>query len=175
MTVGFSIYGDNSGNSSSFSNSNPSTRALTTSKVTSLTDESWLANTWYNYSGLRNVIQEIINRTDWQQGNSISLITKGEGGVFGRKFVNSFESGSATAPVLNVTYTVTNSSPTPTPNAPTAPSSLSAKAISTSQIDLSWVDNSSNESGFYVERRTSTGSYSRIATLGANVTSYLIS
>lgn len=35
---------------------------------------------------------------------------------------------------------------------PTAPSGLSATAISTSQIDLSWTDNSSNETGFEIER-----------------------
>jgi regulation of enolase protein 1 (concanavalin A-like superfamily)/transcriptional regulator CtsR len=55
---------------------------------------------------------------------------------------------------------------------PTAPSSLSATAVSSSQVDLSWTDNSSNEQGFKIERKTGTGSYSEIVQLGANVTSY---
>jgi len=55
---------------------------------------------------------------------------------------------------------------------PSAPSNLIANAISTSQIDLSWQDNSSDETGFKIERKTGTGSYSQIATVGAGVTSY---
>jgi hypothetical protein len=62
--------------------------------------------------------------------------------------------------------------PTPTPTAPSAPSSLTARAISSSQISLAWLDNSSDESGFYVERSLDGTSYSRIATVGANVKAY---
>lgn len=53
-----------------------------------------------------------------------------------------------------------------------APSSLSASAASSSQINLSWNDNSNNETGFSIERSTGGGSYSAIATVGANTTSY---
>jgi titin len=57
--------------------------------------------------------------------------------------------------------------------APNAPSGLSATSVSTSQINLSWNDNSNNESGFKVERATSSGGpFSQIATRGANSTSY---
>lgn len=57
---------------------------------------------------------------------------------------------------------------------PAAPSGLTASASSTSQINLSWQDHSSNETGFSIERKTGTdGSYSVIATVGADVTSYL--
>jgi transcriptional regulator CtsR/regulation of enolase protein 1 (concanavalin A-like superfamily) len=56
---------------------------------------------------------------------------------------------------------------------PAAPSDLSATAISSSQIDLSWTDNSSNETGFKIERKTgSGGTYSQVATVGAGVTTY---
>ncbi len=56
---------------------------------------------------------------------------------------------------------------------PTAPSGLSATAISSSQINLSWTDNSDKESGFKIERKTGAGgTYSQIATVGANVTTY---
>jgi hypothetical protein len=54
----------------------------------------------------------------------------------------------------------------------TAPSNLTATAISSSQINLTWQDNSSDETGFEIERKTGSGSYSQIATLGANVASY---
>lgn len=56
---------------------------------------------------------------------------------------------------------------------PNAPSGLSSSAISASQINLSWMDNSSNESGFRIERKTGAGgTYSEIATVGAGVTTY---
>jgi transcriptional regulator CtsR len=55
---------------------------------------------------------------------------------------------------------------------PNAPSDLIATPISSSQINLSWQDNSSDETGFKIERKTGSGSYSQIATVGAGVTSY---
>jgi hypothetical protein len=54
-----------------------------------------------------------------------------------------------------------------------APSNLSASASGSSQINLGWRDNSANESGFRIERRTGTsGTWGEIATVGANVTGY---
>jgi hypothetical protein len=55
---------------------------------------------------------------------------------------------------------------------PAAPSNLTATAASSSQINLAWTDNSSNETGFLVERSTGTGAFAQIASLGAGVTSY---
>ena len=56
---------------------------------------------------------------------------------------------------------------------PTAPTSLVVTSVSTTQIDVSWVDQSSNETGFELERRPSTSTtYTRIATLAANAQSY---
>ncbi len=57
--------------------------------------------------------------------------------------------------------------------APAAPSGLSATSISPSQINLVWTDNSSNETGFKIERKTgSGGTYAQIATVAASVTTY---
>lgn len=41
------------------------------------------------------------------------------------------------------------------------------------QFTLTWSDNSSNESGFRIERATGAGAYAEIATVGANVVSYV--
>src|SRR5262245_11418150 len=54
---------------------------------------------------------------------------------------------------------------------PDPPSDLVASAASTSQINLSWNDNSGNEDGFKIERWNGS-SYSQINTVGANVTTY---
>jgi hypothetical protein len=54
-----------------------------------------------------------------------------------------------------------------------APSSLTAAAISSSQINLTWTDNSSSETGYYIERKMgASGSYSQIAITAANATSF---
>lgn len=54
---------------------------------------------------------------------------------------------------------------------PAAPSNLTA-TVSGSTINLNWTDNAGNKTGFKIERKTGSGSYSQIATLGANVSSY---
>src|SRR5690606_27824327 len=43
---------------------------------------------------------------------------------------------------------------------------------SAAQISLSWQDNSSNEAGFKVERSTGGSTFSQIATVGANISTY---
>lgn len=53
-----------------------------------------------------------------------------------------------------------------------APTALTAIAVSDSQINISWTDNSLTEDGFKIEAKTGGGSYSEIATVGSNVTSY---
>jgi hypothetical protein len=57
---------------------------------------------------------------------------------------------------------------------PADPAALTATASSFSQIDLGWTDNSGNESAFELERSTSGfgGTYTPLATVGANTTSY---
>jgi fibronectin type 3 domain-containing protein len=76
------------------------------------------------------------------------------------------DNGGATA-AAQVAITV-NSVPT----APNAPSSLTAKG-SKGKATLSWADNSSNETGFYVERATAgSTSFVRVGTVGANARNF---
>ncbi len=65
-----------------------------------------------------------------------------------------------------------NESSATTGAVPSAPSNLTAATVSSSQINLSWKDNSNNELGFKIERKTAGGSYVQIAALGANTTAY---
>ena len=59
------------------------------------------------------------------------------------------------------------------PAPPPAPSALSCLAISATQINLSWRDNSTTESGFILQRALSSGGpWSQVGTTGANVTSF---
>jgi titin len=64
----------------------------------------------------------------------------------------------------------TTSAPPPAP--PAAPLNLVATTVSSTRIDLTWTDNSSNEDGFQIERSTDGSTFTQIATVGANVTTY---
>ena len=52
------------------------------------------------------------------------------------------------------------------------PSGLSASAASSSRVDLSWADNSGDETGFTVERSTNGTTWTQVASVGANVRAY---
>ncbi|MBF8306054.1 MAG: hypothetical protein HW398_1242, partial [Acidobacteria bacterium] len=81
---------------------------------------------------------------------------------------------SGSSQYSNIAEATTQAAPAP----PTAPSGLTLQVVSYSQINLSWVDASSNESGFRIERCVGTvatcsgGSFVQIAEVGPNVTGY---
>ena len=58
------------------------------------------------------------------------------------------------------------------PRLPLAPNTLQGSALSSNQIALSWKDNSTNETGFKVQRKTGAAAFTDIATLDANTISY---
>jgi C1A family cysteine protease len=60
------------------------------------------------------------------------------------------------------------------PVLPAAPTNLVATAVSRSQINLTWMDNSDNETGFKIERckGLTCTNFAQIGTAGANVTTY---
>ncbi len=64
--------------------------------------------------------------------------------------------------------------PEPGPPPDGAPSGLGATAVSNAQINLSWTDGSTNESGFRIERCQGAGctNFGQIASVAANATSY---
>ncbi|MEC4749602.1 N,N-dimethylformamidase beta subunit family domain-containing protein [Methylomicrobium sp. Wu6] len=72
-----------------------------------------------------------------------------------------------TATAANISVTVSNT-------VPLAPSALTATAASSTQINLSWTDNATNENGFKIERCQGAGcsTFAQIATLGSNITAY---
>jgi type IV pilus assembly protein PilY1 len=105
ITVAMTLAADNVGNSAAWSTSSkPSQRTLTSATVAHSSSVQWLTNTWYQLDEMKTVVQAVVNRADWTSGNSMSVIFKGTGGAWGRKFAKSYEGGAATAPRLRVTY-----------------------------------------------------------------------
>ncbi|NNC37925.1 MAG: hypothetical protein HKO02_10745 [Hyphomonadaceae bacterium] len=60
----------------------------------------------------------------------------------------------------------------PVTTVPDAPTGLSAAANGFDAINIGWTDNASNETSFTVERSTDGSTWSTIATLGSNATSF---
>lgn len=52
---------------------------------------------------------------------------------------------------------------------PVPPSNLTASAPSDTQVNLMWIDNSTNEMGFKIERKNIGGLYSVVGTVGINI------
>ncbi|HWA96986.1 MAG TPA: fibronectin type III domain-containing protein, partial [Pirellulales bacterium] len=78
---------------------------------------------------------------------------------------------SATQQILNWKFTTGYSSSS---SVPAPPSNLVAKATGTAQVNLTWTDNATNESGFAIERMTGTGgTFVQIAKVGVNATSFI--
>jgi type IV pilus assembly protein PilY1 len=98
ISIGVTMAGDATGNSLAFSGSNlPSSRTLTGSTVNYTNDISWKSGTAYDLDAISGVVQEVVNRNDWNSGNAVSLILKGIGTSWGRKFIAS--------PKLTISYT----------------------------------------------------------------------
>ncbi len=76
-------------------------------------------------------------------------------------------STSSTGRVDNIRVTVDYTS-----NPPTPPSSLTATAFSSSQINLAWTDNSNDEQAFKIERSTDGSTFSQISSVTKDITSY---
>jgi subtilisin family serine protease len=82
----------------------------------------------------------------------------------------SLATNTVTGGRLNISRFLTGTVPSP----PAAPTNLIASAVSASQINLTWSDQSSNETGFRVERCTGATctTFTQVASLSANTTSY---
>lgn len=68
----------------------------------------------------------------------------------------------------DVAFTVAGGEATP----PVAPTGLAVTPVADTRLELSWVDNSSDETGFRIDRKVDDGSFAPLRTLPANLTFY---
>jgi len=115
--------------------------------------------------------------------NRSSLIYKtgsykayGNDGLHFNKSVNSGTNSAVGTDIANALYQAADHLPVvielvPPTQLINAPSNLVASEASSTRVNLSWKDNSTNETGFKIERKT-TSTWTQLATVGANITTY---
>ena len=70
------------------------------------------------------------------------------------------------------TNVATATTPAAVVTLPAAPTGLAARAVSSRQINLTWADASTNESGFRIERSLDGRAWTQVGTVGANATAF---
>lgn len=150
LSISTAISGDKVANSAAFTaSSKPSGRTQTTQKVNHSSNLQWNTSAWYTLAEVSPIVQEIVNGASWQSGNALSLLVKGTGSSWGRKFVRSYEGNSTQAPKLVITYTAPATptpipTPTPTP-VPTPTPTPAPTPIPTFRLDGNvFVDSNGN-------------------------------
>lgn len=102
--VSVTIYGDDSDDSAAFNDSGSFTRTYTTAlRNWNITEVN--GNQWNNVS-VTEIVQEIIDRVGWTNGNALSLIMLSANGIPRREFV-SVDGNPAYVARLNITYAET--------------------------------------------------------------------
>lgn len=83
--------------------SRPSQRLLLTPRVPHSSNAQWLAGSRYALDGIQTLVQAAVQQPGWA-GRSLTVVLRGTGGAWARKFIAGAERGAATAPRLIVTY-----------------------------------------------------------------------
>ncbi len=100
---------------------NPTTFTTTTNNISSRTTTtasvawspgSWTSGTAYNSPNISSVVQELVNRPGWANGNSMAFIITGTGS----RSADAFDGNSANAPKLTVEYSLPGTSFPANPN-----------------------------------------------------------
>ena len=122
ISLSLSLAGELTPNSATFSSaSKPSQRTLTVQKISHSSNSSWAANAWVTLDEMAPVLQEIVNQPGWKSGNSLSIIVKGAGRAYARKFIGSQDASAANAASLVISFTGgASSTATATPPAATS-------------------------------------------------------
>jgi len=110
--------------------------------------------------------------SSWMRGSSYSHLAESFNGGPNALMTYSLQNGEAIHSPGPVTMGLLADVGWPFQSTPAAPANLALSAVSETQINLSWQDKSSNETGFEVERSTDGTNWSKIATAAANATTY---
>lgn len=106
--VTIKIAGEAIGNSPIFSAApyNVSSRTKTSSKINWSPEDWTVVGAKYKTSDLTSIVQEIIGRSDWANGNAMSFIVYGGTTATNSRIAESFEGGKTIAPLLHIEYAI---------------------------------------------------------------------
>ena len=144
----------------------------------SLTTNAWISGPadvdeyTFSYSTDGSNFTNLFTVSSTDSGNMQSAVLPASlnGTVYVRVVDSDNEQGERVLGQLSVDHLVIRTDNQPvTP--PAAPSGLSAVAVAHNRVDLDWTDNALDETAYHVERSNS-GSWSQVATLVADATSY---
>jgi hypothetical protein len=121
----------------------------------------WTAEVWYESPDVSGVVQAIVDRSGWNSGQAMAFLFDGDEDDNVDGYSWDYNSGQY-APELYIEFTVP----------PAAPLNCQATFVSDTQIDVTWDDNSYNETGFKIESSVDGGGFSQIDTVGEGVESY---
>ena len=172
------------------SNGNPSRRRSSLShrwtflNVSPGTSMTLTANAWSNGSSDNDDFQFawstdgstytnafVVSSTSNVNSQSVALPAGLSGTVYIRVTDTDNGQGNRALDTVFVDYLVIRADNTPvTP--PADPSGLSASAIAYNQVDISWTDNSNDETGFEIDRSVNGGGFSLLDSVSAGTTSY---
>ena len=125
-------------------------------------DSGWASTYTLNVNDVNYWTNKSLARDEFEQKTMDVVVTDGYITV-----------DAGTSPALATRINYIEIAPTTENGEPAAPTALSAVAVSSAQIDLTWADNSVNEDGFRIERSTNgTSGWEVAGTTGPDVTDF---
>lgn len=101
----WNIYGQNAGDCDEFSTKEEfEARPKTVAKVDTGFFTVWVEGTWYENPDISTIIQEIVNRPDWESGNALALLLFGHAEARTTHEIRSYDANPGQAAILEVTY-----------------------------------------------------------------------
>jgi len=103
----WNIYGQDAGDCNQFSTqedflARPKTTAKTDTGFLSI----WVEGQWYQSPNISAIIQEIVNRQDWQQSNALTLLLYGHEEARTTHEIRSYDADPNQAAVIEVTFEI---------------------------------------------------------------------
>ncbi len=103
----WNTYGQNSGNCNEFSTIDD---FLARPKTVAVVDTGfwgmWTEGEWYTSPDIATIIQEIVNRSDWNSGNALAILLYGHPEAGTTHEIRSYDADPSQAAVLEVTYKI---------------------------------------------------------------------
>lgn len=169
------FFGDNSGNAKKYNNNEqkPENKLRTASFVTkTFNAKVWSAEQGFGVDKIdvTTIVQEIINRNDWEAGNSIAIMAHDIGSKNNNYIgYSTYDRKNDRGARLEINY----EEKAIETDAVNAPINLITKTIDKGKIELSWGDDSTNEIGFTIERSSDGITFYPLDFMGINDNYYI--